>query len=137
MSAQPGRQNAAMKPTRQVESTLWAASLCAVQEYFSDPGVETMGSAARVKLDELLFLRRCVFFSGVSLAADREPCRLLKSYLARLPFRIDLRQPLQLRQVELSRAQRLLRASLAHHALPFVLHRTSACAAESPGTAHR
>ncbi len=38
----------------------------ATQEYFSDPNVELVGSAPRVKLDELLFLRHCVFFSGVS-----------------------------------------------------------------------
>jgi hypothetical protein len=37
----------------------------AVQEYFGDTDVEVVGSETRSKLDELLFLRRCVFFSGV------------------------------------------------------------------------
>jgi hypothetical protein len=37
----------------------------AEQEYFGDANVEVVGSETRSKLDELLFLRRCVFFSGV------------------------------------------------------------------------
>ena len=37
------------------------------QEYFGDADVEVVGSETRTKLEELLFLRRCVFFSGVSV----------------------------------------------------------------------
>ena len=38
-----------------------------VQEHFGKADVEVVGSETRTKLDELLFLRRCVFFSGVKI----------------------------------------------------------------------